>query len=103
MPRTICEGRKIKAIEQLDAVEVLGQLVVRDAGVTLAIDVADEGPGPPEPDAIFRSRKRSAMIAAESRPWSSSRQQTRNTPGRLRSVSRAAVEEGETMTAPASA
>jgi signal transduction histidine kinase len=31
-------------------------LVVRDAGATLAVDVTDEGDGPPEPDQVFRSR-----------------------------------------------
>jgi len=31
-------------------------LVVRDAGATLAIDVSDQGDGPPEPDQVFRSR-----------------------------------------------
>jgi signal transduction histidine kinase len=32
-------------------------LVVRDAGATVAIDVSDEGDGPPDPDAVFRSRQ----------------------------------------------
>jgi signal transduction histidine kinase len=32
-------------------------LVVRDAGGTVAVDVTDEGDGPPEPDAVFRSRE----------------------------------------------
>jgi len=32
-------------------------LVVRDAGATVAIDVSDEGNGPPDPDAVFRSRQ----------------------------------------------
>jgi signal transduction histidine kinase len=31
-------------------------LVVRDAGVTVAIDVTDQGDGPPDPDGVFRSR-----------------------------------------------
>ena len=31
-------------------------LVVRDAGATLAIDVTDEGEGPPDPEGVFRSR-----------------------------------------------
>jgi signal transduction histidine kinase len=31
-------------------------LVVRDAGTTLAIDVTDEGGGPPDADEVFRSR-----------------------------------------------
>jgi signal transduction histidine kinase len=35
-------------------------LVVHDAGATLAIDVSDEGEGPPEPDAVFRSRAATA-------------------------------------------
>lgn len=32
-------------------------LVVRDAGSVIAIDVADDGNGPPDPDAVFRSRE----------------------------------------------
>nr|WP_246324960.1 HAMP domain-containing sensor histidine kinase [Petropleomorpha daqingensis] len=32
-------------------------LVVRDAGATVAIDVSDEGDGPPDPAAVFRSRQ----------------------------------------------
>src|SRR3954470_19391294 len=32
-------------------------LVVRDAGATVAIDVTDEGDGPLEPEAVFRSRE----------------------------------------------
>jgi signal transduction histidine kinase len=35
-------------------------LVVRDAGATIAIDVTDEGDGPPEPDGVFRSREGAA-------------------------------------------
>jgi signal transduction histidine kinase len=31
-------------------------LVVRDAGATLAVDVTDQGDGPPEADQVFRSR-----------------------------------------------
>jgi signal transduction histidine kinase len=31
-------------------------LVVRDAGATVAIDVTDEGEGPPDADGVFRSR-----------------------------------------------
>jgi signal transduction histidine kinase len=31
-------------------------LVVRDAGAAVAIDVTDEGDGPPDPDGVFRSR-----------------------------------------------
>jgi signal transduction histidine kinase len=31
-------------------------LVVRDAGTTVAIDVTDQGEGPPHPDEVFRSR-----------------------------------------------
>jgi signal transduction histidine kinase len=31
-------------------------LVARDAGTTVAIDVTDEGGGPPDPDEVFRSR-----------------------------------------------
>jgi signal transduction histidine kinase len=33
------------------------RLVVRDAGTAVAIDVSDEGDGPPDPDAVFRSRQ----------------------------------------------
>jgi signal transduction histidine kinase len=32
-------------------------LVVRDAGATVAIDVRDEGDGPPDPAAVFPSRQ----------------------------------------------
>jgi signal transduction histidine kinase len=32
-------------------------LVVRDAGTTVAIDVTDDGEGPPDPDDVFRSRE----------------------------------------------
>jgi signal transduction histidine kinase len=35
-------------------------LVVRDAGATIAIDVTDEGDGPPDPDGVFRSREGAA-------------------------------------------
>jgi signal transduction histidine kinase len=34
-------------------------LLVRDAGATLAIDVSDEGEGPPDPHEVFRSREAS--------------------------------------------
>jgi signal transduction histidine kinase len=35
-------------------------LVVHDIGATVAIDVSDEGEGPPQPDEVFRSRAASA-------------------------------------------
>ena len=35
-------------------------LVVHDVGATVAIDVRDEGEGPPQPDEVFRSRAASA-------------------------------------------
>jgi len=35
-------------------------LVVRDAGATVAIDVSDEGDGPPDPHEVFRSRQGTA-------------------------------------------
>jgi signal transduction histidine kinase len=35
-------------------------LVVRDAGTAVAIDVTDEGAGPLDPEAVFRSREDAA-------------------------------------------
>lgn len=36
------------------------RLMVRDAGATVAIDVTDEGDGPPNPDEVFRRREAAA-------------------------------------------
>ena len=62
LPEASASGAAVRQVVDvlLDNATVHGRgivrLVVRDAGTAVAIDVTDEGDGPPEPDRVFRSR-----------------------------------------------